>query len=157
MINEEKKETVIHISKPRKPYVFTSVLSKLILKHIGKKDGNETGVSVAGSIVSVPTSNDWKNNQFIAQGNGYINVCHFSDTFLIYVNYEVEMNGYWLRDSMYEKYPLLIGEIGTEYHPAIYQKHNIYISFLQTCMDFFVKQYLKEYLYENAFQQVLRL
>lgn len=99
----------------------------------------ETGASVAGSIVPVPTSNDWKNNQFIAQGNGYINVCHFSDTFLIYVNYELEMNGYWLRDSMYEKYPLLIGEIGTEYHPAIYQKHKIYISFLQTCMDFFCK------------------
>lgn len=41
MINEEKKETVVYLSKPRKPYVFTNVLSKLILMHIGKRDGKK--------------------------------------------------------------------------------------------------------------------
>lgn len=39
MIDEEKNETVTHLYKPRKPYVFTNVLSKLILMHTGKKDG----------------------------------------------------------------------------------------------------------------------
>lgn len=99
----------------------------------------ENGSSVAGSVVPVPISDDWKNNQLIAQGNGYINVCHFSDTFLIYVNYEFAMSGFWLRDSKYEKYPLLLLQEGTEFCPLIFQKHNIYISFLQTCMDFFCK------------------
>lgn len=41
MIDEEKKETVTHLYKPRKPYVFTNVLSKLILMHAGKKDGKK--------------------------------------------------------------------------------------------------------------------
>lgn len=43
--------------------------------------------SLAGSVVPVPVSNDWKSNALIADANGYINVCHFSDTFIIYVNY----------------------------------------------------------------------
>lgn len=37
MINEEKKETVIHLSKTRKPYVFTNALSKLILGILVKR------------------------------------------------------------------------------------------------------------------------
>ena len=119
--------------------VILNLYNELIDLVYKQQTNFETGSTVAGSIVPVPTSRDWKNNQLIAQGNGYINVCHFSDTFLIYVNYEIEMKGFWLADSKYEKYPLLMGEIGTEFHPAIYQKHNIYISFLQTCMDFFCK------------------
>ena len=91
----------------------------------------------SGSVVLVPISNDWKKSQLVANANGYIRVCHFSDTFLIYTNYLFKREAFWLRDSYYEPYPLLLGEIGTEYHPIFYQEHSIYLSFLQICMEFF--------------------
>lgn len=93
--------------------------------------------SFAGSVVPVPTSSDWKSNALIADANGFVRVCHFSDTFIIYVNYLLNKQGWWLADTKYEPYPLLLGERGTTYSPLIYQKHNIYLSFLQTCMEFF--------------------
>ncbi len=31
----------------------------------------------------------------------------------------------------------MLGEIGTRHYPIVYEKHPIYLSFLQTCMDFF--------------------
>ncbi len=89
------------------------------------------------SVVPVPTSPDWTNNQLVADANGYIHVCHFSDTFLIYVNYMMGRNPWWLRDSYYESYPLTIGEANTEYCPLFFEEHHIYISFLQVCMHFF--------------------
>lgn len=52
---------------------------------------------------------------YIADGNGYVNVCHFSDTFIIYVNYNFCKPGFWLADKKDEPYPLLLGEIGTPY------------------------------------------
>lgn len=91
----------------------------------------------AGSVAPIPISNDWKNNQFIANANGYIHVCHFSDTFLIYTHYLFKRPSWWLSDSFYEPYPLLIGEINTEYCPLFFQEHAIYLSFLQVCMEFF--------------------
>lgn len=91
----------------------------------------------AGSVVPVPVSPDWKNNVYVAEANAFINVCHFSDTFLIYVNYNVGKKGKWLADGKHEPYPLLLGEPGTPYYPDIYNKHYIYLSFLQTCMEFF--------------------
>lgn len=38
---------------------------------------------ISASVVPVPISSDWKSNQLIADGNGYIHVCHFSDTLII--------------------------------------------------------------------------
>lgn len=116
--------------------VILDLYNKLLDLIYRQQSTNEGESSITG-VVPVPISDDWKNNQYIAQGNGYVNVIHFSDTFIIYVNYQLNAPGYWLRDMKYEKYPLLIGEIGTEYSPLFFQKHNIYISFLQTCMDFF--------------------
>lgn len=97
----------------------------------GKKD------SIVGSVVPAPVSDDWKSNLLIADANGYINVCHFSDTFIIYVNFLLGKRPFWLRDSKYEPYPLLLGEIGTKQYSIFYEEHRIYLSFLQTCMDFF--------------------
>jgi hypothetical protein len=88
-------------------------------------------------VAPTPTSSDWKQNAFIADANGYINVCHFSDTFLIYVNYQLSKMPFWLRSTKYEPYPLLPGETEVVLHPVIYKRHHIYLSFLQTCMDFF--------------------
>ena len=95
------------------------------------------GVPVSGAVAPVPTSPDWKNNQLVADANGFIRVCHFSDTFIIYVNYVFAKPSWWLRDSFYEKYPLLDMEIGTEYCPLFWENHRIYISFLQICSEFF--------------------
>ena len=90
-----------------------------------------------GSVVPVPVCADWKLNQLVVDGNGYIHICHFSDTFIIYVNYMFEKTAWWLSDSFYEPYPLTLGELGTEYCTLFYDKHHIYVSFLQLCMEFF--------------------
>lgn len=82
-------------------------LLDIIHKMESSYSGNET---LAGSVVPAPVSQDWKNNQLIADANGYIHVCHFSDTFLIYTHYMFKRTSWWLRDSFYEPYPLLIGE-----------------------------------------------
>ena len=59
-----------------------------LLDIIHKMESNYSGNgTLAGSVVPVPVSQDWKNNQLIADANGYIHVCHFSDTFLIYTHY----------------------------------------------------------------------
>lgn len=94
---------------------------------------------LSGSVVPVPVSPDCRSNQLIANANGYIQVCHFSDTFLIYTNYIFKRPSFWLRDSYYEPHPLLLGEIGTEYCPLFHQEHPLYLSFLQVCMEFFCK------------------
>lgn len=88
-------------------------------------------------VVPAPTSSDWKHNQLIADANGYIQVCHFSDTFLIYTNYLIKKQAYWLLNSYYEENPLSIGEANTKYYPIFFQEHPLYISFLQVCMEFF--------------------
>lgn len=95
------------------------------------------GVPFSGAVAPVPVSQDWKNNQLIADANGFIRVCHFSDTFVVYVNYIFNKPAWWLRDSFYEEYPLLAMEIGTQYCSLFWQKHHIYISFLQICTEFF--------------------
>lgn len=115
-------------------FALYNKLIELIHRIESDYDGN---TSAFGSVVPVRVSADWKSNQLVADGNGYIHVCHFSDTFIIYVNYIFEKTVWWLRDSFYEPYPLLLGEIGTEYSPIFFEKHHIYISFLQLCMEFF--------------------
>lgn len=97
------------------------------------------------SVAPVPTSSDWKNNHLAADANGYVQVCHFSDTFLIYVNYEFVKQPWLLADQIKEEFPLLIGEAGTQFSVDFFSNHHIYISFLQLCMDFFVSQLLRGY------------
>ena len=87
--------------------------------------------------VPIRMSDDWKEGQYIANANGHVNVCHFSDTFVIYVHYLCRREAYCLATPKYEPYPLLLGEKDTPYCPIFYQEHQIYLSFLQTCMDFF--------------------
>lgn len=117
--------------------VILELYNKLLdLIHKQKTTFNEQP-SFAGSVVPVPISKDWKSSVFLADANGFINVCHFSDTFIIYVNYCLSKQGFWLADKKDESFPLLLGEIGTLHYPVIYEKHHIYLSFLQTCMDFF--------------------
>ena len=117
--------------------VVLKLYSKLIeLIHRMESNYDRNG-NFSGSVVPVPISDDWKSNQLIADANGYIHVCHFSDTFIIYVNYLFARSPWWLRDSFYEPHPLLLGEIGTEFCPLFFQEHHIYLSFLQICMEFF--------------------
>ena len=87
--------------------------------------------------VPTPLSEDWKQGIYIANANGYVKVKHFSDTFIIYVNYLFHREPYWLATSKYDPYPLLLGEIGTEYCPVFYREHAIFLAFLETCMNFF--------------------
>lgn len=98
-------------------------LLDLIHKQQSTPDG---GASLAGSVVPVPTSSDWKNNALIADANGFVRVCYFSDTFIIYVNYQLSKQGWWLRDTKYEPNPLLLWEDGAEYCPVLYHLHAIY-------------------------------
>lgn len=120
-------------------------LYKKLLDIIHQMESHYSGSeTLAGNVVPVLVSNDWKANQLIADANGYIHVCHFSDTFLIYTNYLFKKSAWWLRDSYYEPHPLLIGEMNTEFCPLIYQEHPIYISFLQVCMEFFCEAIIAE-------------
>lgn len=114
-----------------------SKLYKNLLNIVYEQQSSYNGQLVHTGCVPVPVSRDWKQNQLIAQGNGFVNVMHFSDTFLIYVNYELRAPSFWLRDSVYESHPLLVGDNSVSVNPEFYRKHNIYSSFLQTCMEFF--------------------
>lgn len=117
--------------------VILDLYNKL-LDLIHRKESSYDGVTPhSGSVVPVPTSPDWKNNQLIAEASGYINVCHFSDTFIIYVNYVFKRPAWLLMDSFYEPYPLLLQERDTVFNTLIYHEHPIYLSFLQICMEFF--------------------
>ncbi len=118
--------------------LYNKLLS-LIEEQKSTPDGN---CSRAGSIVPVPTSSDWKNNTLVADANGFVRVCHFSDTFIIYVNHQIGKQGWWLLDRKYEPNPLLICEDSAEVYPPFYQFHTIYLSFLQTCMEFFCQAIL---------------
>lgn len=113
-------------------------LYNTLVELIHRMESNPTGQSAfSGSVVPVPVSPDCKSNQLVANSNGYIQVCHFSDTFLIYTNFLFKKQGFWLRDSYYEPHPLLLEEIGTKFYPIFQQEHPLYLSFLQICMEFF--------------------
>lgn len=116
--------------------VILNLYNKL-LDLINKQKSTFQKSGVAGSVVPVPVSEDCRESVYIADANGYINVCHFSDTFIIYVNYLVAKQPFWLADRKHEEHPLLLGEVGTIQYPIFYKEHRIYLSFLQTCMDFF--------------------
>lgn len=113
-------------------------LYETLLDLIHKQEStSHDNANLAGSIVPIRISDDWKKIGYAANANGFINVCHFSDTFLLYVNYHLCKQGFWLADYREEPYPLLLGEIGTLHYPVVYERHPIYLSFLQTCMEFF--------------------
>ncbi len=109
-------------------------LLDIIHKQQSMTDGR---ASEAGQVVPAPASPDWKYNHLIAHANGFVRVCHFSDTFIIYVNYMFAKQGFWLRNTKYEPHPLLLGEKGTLFNRLICTEHPVYLSFLQTCMEFF--------------------
>lgn len=114
-----------------------SLYNKL-LELIYKQDSssnNSNGFPVG--IIPSPINKDCKSNIMVANAGGYINVCHFSDTFIIYVNYLTKRTPELLATPHIEEYPLLIGEPNTEYCPIVYEHHDIYLTFLQTCMEFF--------------------
>lgn len=119
----------------------TQTIRQLYDKLVGlihRMESNAAGdAAFSGSVVPARASADWKENQLIADANGYIHVCHFSDTFLIYTHYLFKKQAWWLRDAYYEPYPLLLGQVGSEYAPIFYEEHPIYLSFLQVCMEFF--------------------
>lgn len=109
-----------------------------LLAFIHDQESTPSGkASRAGSVVPVPISPDWTSNALIADANGFVRVCHFSDTFIIYVNYLLQKQGWWLRDTMYEPYPLLMQKHNACLNRIFYDQHAIYLSFLQTCMEFF--------------------
>lgn len=117
--------------------VVLNLYEKLLNLVNKQKSSFKNNKNIVGSVVPAPISPDWKENLLIADANGFINVCHFSDTFIIYVNYLLGKRPFSLRDSIYEPYPLLLGELGEKQYTIFYQEHRIYLSFLQTCMDFF--------------------
>ena len=88
-------------------------------------------------VVPVPDSGDCKNSFYVANGNGFINVIHFSDTFLIYVNYDIFARSFQLRDGKYETHPLVYNENGARLYKGFFDYPSIYPSFLKTCMEFF--------------------
>lgn len=121
-------------------YVVLELYHKLIDLIHRMESNYDGGGNFSGSIVPVPISDDWKYNQLIANANGYIHICHFSDTFIIYVNYLFARSSWWLRDSFYEPHPLLLGEIGTKFCPLFFFKSIIFIFlFCKYAWIFFVK------------------
>lgn len=120
----------------------TSVISEfykkivdLIEKQNSSQNNNDNGIS---GLVPVPVPpGQWKSNVFVADGHGWINVEYFSDTFIIYMNYQVCKQPFWLATPYNEPYPLLLEDIDALQYPVIYNVHHVYLSFLQACMDFF--------------------
>jgi len=91
-----------------------------------------------GSVSPIPISEDWKIARLCYNSDGYINVCHFSDTFVIYVSYTMGKRPEALLDTKYDEYPLLLWKDKKDKYDELFQsKHNIYLSFLSLCMDFF--------------------
>lgn len=123
-IYNDKIENVLQLYETLKKAIYE-------MQSIPEGENRITGV------VPVPITDDWKENMLIAQANGYVNVTHFSDTFVLYVNYEIHAPSFWLRDTFHESHPLLLQEPGAECSPSFYQNINIMHSFLNTCMDFF--------------------
>lgn len=112
-------------------------LYQRLLDLVYRQQSSKDGESRRTGAVPVPVSDDCKNSFYVAQGNGYVNVIHFSDTFLIYVNYDIAAPSFWLRDGKYESHPLTFNEKGALLNNNFFNKPSIYPSFLKTCMEFF--------------------
>ncbi|MDR1761069.1 MAG: hypothetical protein LBR55_01320 [Bacteroidales bacterium] len=126
LVKENKTETILE------------VYQKLIdIVEIQKSTtGGES--SLAGKAVPISISNDWKTSAYYFNINGFVNVGYFSDTFILYMGYNIESP--WCipcKETKKEPYPLLLGEERALFYPVIYDKHHLFLSFLQTCMEFF--------------------
>ncbi|MEE3333865.1 MAG: hypothetical protein VZR54_06255 [Ruminococcus sp.] len=112
-------------------------LYQRLLDLVYSQESSKEGENRRTGAVPVPVSGDCKNSFYVAQGNGFVNVIHFSDTFLIYVNYDIIPQPFWLRDSKYEPHPLTYNEIDALLYKGFFDNPSIFPSFLQTCMEFF--------------------
>lgn len=90
-----------------------------------------------GGTVPVPTSTDWKENELVSGAGGMIRGCQMNGGFVIYVNYLAVKRGFGTGQAKYEPNPLLLGERNTDFCARFYEHHSVYLSFLQTCMEFF--------------------
>ena len=112
-------------------------LYQRLLDLVYSQQSRREGENRRTGAVPVPASDDCKNSFYVERGNGFVNVIHFSDTFLIYVNYDIFAQSFWLRDSKYEPHPLTYNEKGALLYKNFFNKPSIYPAFLKTCMDFF--------------------
>ncbi len=89
-------------------------------------------------MAPVPLSKDWKYSTYALNVNGYVRTAHFSDTFIIYVNYiSNRSDSCYLNNQKYEEYPLLLfEELAKIFVPFLFN-HSIFLTFLHTCMEFF--------------------
>ena len=118
-------------------------LYQKLLDLLDQQQSSKEGESCITGVVPVPTSPDCKHSFYIAQGNGFVNVIHFSDTFIIYVNYDIKAPSILLRDSKHEPFPLLQNEIGAAIPENFIRNHNIFNSFLHIFMEFFCNAIIK--------------
>lgn len=110
------------------------------LSDLASKLQTRIGESIlfAGSVAPIPISKDWKIARLFYNTNGYINVCHFSDTFIIYVSYTMGKSPECLLDTKYDEYPLLFWKDKRYIYDELFEtNHHIYLSFLTLCMEFF--------------------
>ncbi len=113
-------------------YNKLSDLANKLQTHIGES------MLFAGSVAPIPISKDWKIARLCYNANGYINVCNFSDTFIVYVSYTMGKCPEWLLNTKHDEYPLLFWKDKKDIYDELFEsKHNIYLSFLTLCMDFF--------------------
>ena len=91
-----------------------------------------------GGIGVQALSNEWKGAAYVQGIYGNIHISYFSDTFMIWTDYE-DTPGFWswLDSGFNEDFPLLFCEPNTTHYPRFYQKHMNYINFIEICMDFF--------------------
>lgn len=122
--------------------IILDLYSKLVALLHAQASTPEGGVSPAGSVAPVPTSRDWKYNSLIANANGYVQVGHFSDTFILFVNYNLFAPSFYLRDTLLEPHPLHANIPGSSVFGPFFDAHHVYLSFLQTCMHFFCQSIL---------------
>ena len=95
------------------------------------------GLSGMGGAVPVPTSADWKENEMVSAPGGIVRACQLNGGFVLYVNYLAAKKGFSIGQTKFEPNPLLLGERNTDFCPIFYERHSVYLAFLQMCMEFF--------------------
>ena len=149
-LTRSKAEELLNTMCAQEQFYSTAVFDILGFSNYVEKNGNQAVLDLYNKLltlvykpddekyVPVRLTDDWKYNVYLANSNGYVRACHFSDTIIIYVNYLVHGEPYLLATRHYEPYPLLLGKNGELCCAEFYIQHPIYLSFLQTCMDFFI-------------------
>jgi len=97
-------------------------------------------------IVPSPINDDWTRAAHVILPPGNIHVSHFSDTFLIWINYRktgFSVSGasvpVYIGNEEYKEtyFPLTFLEPGTLFSPTFINEHEFYLRFVNVCMDFF--------------------